>query len=224
MRYSRNIKIFRGGVDAAPFASLFFLVLLFTLLFYSHVFFPGVPIQLGNIEEPPEMITRAAKVHASGTIEFLGKSYDLAEFKAELQSRSQKGTLPKRVLFETEPQTSAKLATQIENLLKGAGIALKLPGTRNELPDDAGFAGGRNPVVVVGINLNGQLFFEHQLVSEAILQQKLTSAASQSPEPLTLLLQADKNVPAEKIVRLSRIATRARIASMRIATKPPAGS
>jgi biopolymer transport protein ExbD len=220
MRYSRNIKIFRGGVDAAPFASLFFLVVLFMFLFYSHVFFPGVPIQLGDREEPPEMTGRSAKVYSSGTIDFLGNSYDLSEFKSELQSRGQKGTLPRRVLFETEPQVNQKLATQVENLLKGAGIALKTPGNRLELPDDAGFAGARNPIVVVGINLNGQLFFEHQLVSETVLQQRLNAAVAQSSEPLTLLLQADKNVPTDRIVRLSKIASRARISELRIATKP----
>jgi biopolymer transport protein ExbD len=223
MRYSRNIKVFRGGVDAAPFASLFFLVVLFTMLFYSHVFFPGVPIKLIDEEGPPEMRARSAKIRASGSIEFLGTSYDLSGLKAELQSRGQKGTLPRRVLIETEPQAHAALTIQVENLLKGAGIALKLPGTRLALPDDAGFGGAHNPLVVAGINLNGQIFYQHQLVSEAVLQQKLAAAVAQTPEPLTLLLQADKDLPTGKLTRLSQIASRAGIAQLRIATKPAGG-
>ena len=79
MRYARNIKIFRGGVDAAPFASLFFLVVLFAMLFYSHVFFPGIPIKLADQEAPPEMQSRTVKVYTSGAIQFLGSSYDLAD-------------------------------------------------------------------------------------------------------------------------------------------------
>jgi biopolymer transport protein ExbD len=223
MRYSRNIKIFRGGVDAAPFASLFFLVVLFVMLFYSHVFFPGVPIKLVEEEPPPEMPARTVKVHASGTIQFLGGSYDLSGFKNELLSRSQKGTLPRRVLIETEPTANPRTANQVENLLKGAGIALKLPGARLELPDYAGFTGARNPIVVVGLNLNGQLFFQHQLVSEKVLQEKLADVVARASEPVTLYLQADKNVPAEKITRLAQIASRAQIAELRLATKPAGG-
>src|SRR5688572_28409207 len=148
MRFARNTKIFRGGVDAAPFAGVFFLVVLFVMLFYSNVFFPGVPIKLVDQEGAPEMETRSAKVLASGEIEFLGVSYDLGRLKTELQSRSQKGTLPRRILIKTEPKTDASLAAEVENLLKGAGIDLKLPGTRMELPNDAGFPGAQNPVVV----------------------------------------------------------------------------
>jgi biopolymer transport protein ExbD len=223
MRYSRNIKIFRGGVDAAPFASLFFLLVLFVMLFYSHTFFPGVPIKLVDEEPPPEMQSRTVKVHASGNIQFLGTSYDLSGLKNELQSRSQKGTLPRRLLIETEPTANPRTVTQVENLLKGAGIALKLPGARLELPDFAGFTGARNPVVVVGLNLNGQLFFQHQLVSERVLQEKLAEAVAHASEPITLYLQADKNVPAERITRLAQIASRAQITDLWIATKPGGG-
>ncbi len=223
MRYSRNIKIFRGGVDAAPFASMFFLVVLFVMLFYSHTFFPGVPVKLVDEEPPPEMQSRSVKVSAAGTIQFLGNSYDLSGFKNELQSRSQKGTLPRRVLLETEPTASPRSVSQVENLLKGAGIALKLPGARLELPDFAGFTGARNPVVVVGLNLNGQLFFQHQLISEKVLLDKLAEAVGRATEPLTLLLQADKNVPYGKITRLAEIAKRAGITDVYFATKPTAG-
>jgi biopolymer transport protein ExbD len=220
MRFQRNTKIFRGGVDAAPFAAVFFLIVMFVMLFYSHVFFPGVPIKLADQEGAPEMENRTAKVLASGEVEFLGTPYTPREFRAELRTRGQQGTLPKRVLIESEAKADADFASEVENLLKGAGIDLKLPGTRLELPDDAGFPGAPNPVVVVGINLNGQLFFQHQLVSETVLEERLAAAVKRASEPLTLLLQADKNVPAEKIVILSRIASRAGISEMRIATKP----
>ena len=223
MRYSRNTKIFRGGVDAAPFAGVFFLMVMIVMLFYSHVFFPGVPIQLQDQESAPEMTSRSVKVLASRRIEFLGNLYTFREFREELQTQIQKGTLPKRLLIDREAQADAVLATAVEDLLKGAGVALKLPGTRLEPPDDAGFPGAQNPLVVVGINLNGQIFFQHQLISEAALQERLTTAVRRVAEPTTLLLQADKNVPVDKIASLSRIARRAGIAELRLATKP-AGS
>jgi biopolymer transport protein ExbD len=221
MRYSRNIKIFRGGVDAAPFASLFFTVVLFTMLFYSHVFFPSVPIKVADEEAPPEMLSRTVKVNASGEVEFLGNTYNMAGFKNELQVRGQKGTLPHRVVIDSEPSANPRTRAQVENLLKGAGIALKLPGSRMELPDYADYTGAHNPIVVVGMNLNGQIFFQHQLVSEKVLQEKLKEASARSPEPLTLLLQADKNVPLGRVMALGQLALRAKIADFRIATKPP---
>ncbi|HTG43066.1 MAG TPA: biopolymer transporter ExbD [Verrucomicrobiae bacterium] len=220
MRYSRNVKIFRGGVDAAPFAGLFFVVVMFMMLFYSHIFFPGVPVKLTDEEGPPEMKRRSARVLSSGEIEFLGQSYSMPALKEEIQARAQKGTLPRRVQFEAEPGAPAGAKEQVENQLKAAGIALKIPGTRLELPDDAGFAGAHNPVVVVGINVNGQIFFQHQLVTEEALQSKLSMAVEKAGEPITLLLQADKSVATDKVVRLSQIASRAGITEMRIATKP----
>jgi biopolymer transport protein ExbD len=221
MRFSRNTKIFRGGVDAAPFAGVFFLLVLFLMLFYSHVFFPGVPIQLADQEGAPELASRSAKVLASGEVVFLGMTYSVEEFKVELRTLGQRGTLPRRLIIEAEPQADQALTAEVENLLKGAGINLKYPGTRLDLANDAGFPGAATPVVVVGINLNGQLFFQHQLVSESTLEERLTTTVRQTAAPMTLVLQADKNVTTERIVRLSQIANRAGIAELRIATKPP---
>jgi biopolymer transport protein ExbD len=220
VRYQRNVKIFRGGVDAAPFAGLFFVVVLFMMLFYSHVFFPGVPIKLDAVEIPPEMTARSVKILNSGRIEFLGDSYDLTGLKQELQRRSQKGTLPRRVLLESDLGVKETRVTEIENLIKDAGIGLKLPGTRLDLPEDAGFAGAHNPLVVVGVNLNGQIFFEHQKIDDGGLEQQLKSARERAGDELTLVLQADKKVPYETITRLSQIARRAGILYMRLATKP----
>jgi biopolymer transport protein ExbD len=221
VRYQRNVKIFRGGVDAAPFAGLFFVVVLFMMLFYSHVFFPGVPIKLDAVEAPPpEMTARSIRILESGKIEFLGDSYDTTGLKQELQRRTQKGTLPRRLLLESELGVKETRVTQIENLLKDAGIGIKLPGTRLDPPEAAGFVGARNPVVVVGVNLNGQIFFEHQKIDETSLEQQLSKARKQSSEDLTVVLQADKKVPYETITRLGQIAHRAGILYMRLATKP----
>lgn len=46
MRLPRNAKIFRGQLDAAPFAGVMFLLLLFIVLQSKLVFTPGVRIDL----------------------------------------------------------------------------------------------------------------------------------------------------------------------------------
>lgn len=46
MRFPRNAKIFRGHFDVIPFASVFFLLVIFLLLNTYLVFPPGVEIEL----------------------------------------------------------------------------------------------------------------------------------------------------------------------------------
>ena len=51
MRLPRNAKIFRGQIDAAPFASVFFLIVLLLLINGRLFFTPGVPIALPSVSE-----------------------------------------------------------------------------------------------------------------------------------------------------------------------------
>jgi biopolymer transport protein ExbD len=221
MRYPRNIKIFRGGVDAAPFAGLFFATVLFLVLLYSHVFFPGVPIELSDVEGPPEASARTVAVLKNGNVRFLGETVDMAGFQSTLKEHMQKGDLPRRVVLESEPGVDEQLPKRVENLLRDAGLSIKLPGTRMELPDDAGFVGAPNPVIVVGLNLNGQIFFQHQLIQRTTLQRRLAEMVEKWGGDLTLVLQADKQVPFEQVLVLSEVARKAGISRMRLGTRPP---
>jgi biopolymer transport protein ExbD len=223
MRYPRNVKIFRGGIDAAPFAGMFFVTMLMMMLFYSHVFFPGVPIELGPETEEPSVGPRAVRVLKHGELMFLGVPMPVEALDKELQTRAQRGTLPRRVVLETDHGADSALAERVQTSLTAAGIAIKLPGSRLELPEDAGFTGAANPVLVVAMNLNGQIFFEQQLLREEVLQERLMMAVERSSEPLTLVLQADKMVPLHKITRLSQIARRAGIKRVQLATRPGVG-
>jgi len=137
MRFSRNAKIFRGQLDAAPLAGVFFLLVIFLLL-ASLVYTPGIPIQLSRIE----------------------------------------------------------------------------------LPSSQNFIGTTNQTVVVAINIGGQFFFENQIISEAQLQARLATAASQSHAPLTLMVLADKSVAYNTIVRLTQLAEQAGIKQALLQQRP----
>ncbi len=50
MKFPRNAKIFRGQLDAAPLAGVFFLLCIFLLLSSSLVFTPGVHIRLPSVQ------------------------------------------------------------------------------------------------------------------------------------------------------------------------------
>ncbi len=133
MRFPRNTKIFRGQLDAAPFAGVLFVLVIFLLLNTSLVFTPGVPIRL------PE--------------------------------------------------------------------AVNLPGSAN-------------PTLMVVVDGTGQLYFENQVSDEAHLKEKFQAAVAQAKDPLTLIIQADKEVKYEMLVRLSLLARSTGIKEALLATRP----
>jgi biopolymer transport protein ExbD len=132
MKFPRNARIFRGQLDAAPFLSVFFLLVIFVLL-GSLVYTPGVRVQLPVSDD-------------------------------------------------------------------GAGVA--------------------GPTAAVAIDANGQYFFRNQLVDRAHLLSHLQTAVSNSPEPLTLIVQADKETKRESLDQLAAIAKEAGIRELVLATLP----
>ena len=132
MKFPRNAKIFHGQLDVAPFAGVFFLLVLFVLL-GALVYTPGVMINLPKAED--------------------------------------------------------------------------LPGTDK-------------PTVAVAVDATGQLYFDNQIITPAALLSRLRSVVRKSPEPLALLVQADKDVNYQTLVHLSTIARDAGITEAFLATLP----
>ena len=135
MRFPRGTKIFRGQLDMAPFAGVFFLLVIFLLLRSSFVFTPGVPIRL---------------------------------------------------------------------------------------PDAVNLSGVAGPTAVVAVDGTGQIYFENQVCNEERLQEQLQAAVARAPEPLTLVVQADRNVKYEVLVRLGLLARAAGVKEALLATRPQA--
>jgi biopolymer transport protein ExbD len=136
MRFPRNAKVLRSPLDAAPFAGVFVLLLMFLLLQSNFVYTTGVKIEL--------------------------------------------------------PAAGA------------------LPGTRN-------------PTVIVAVDRRGGLYFANQLVREDDLQRELAAVAQRfrtARQDVTLVVQADKTVPLESVVRLAELARAAGIKEILQATRP----
>ena len=55
MKLPRNVKIFRGQLDAAPFASVAFLLLIFLVLQSKLVFTPGLLLRIDAPEVPLDL-------------------------------------------------------------------------------------------------------------------------------------------------------------------------
>lgn len=134
MKFPRNIRLLRSPFDVAPFAAVFFILIIFLLLSaLSPV--PGLQMRL----EPP--------------------------------------------------------------------VADNLPGTDR-------------PSVSVAVSADGRYYYGNQIVSEAALQASLAGAAKKSPEPLTLVIQADKSVTYDQLVHLTLLARDAGIRNALLATLP----
>ena len=133
MKFPRNARIFRGQLDAAPFASVFFLLVIFVLL----------------------------------------------------------------------------------------GSMLYAPGIRVNLPSagDLPLTGAEGPTLSVAVTTNA-LYFDNQLISENEFSNRLYSATRNLGKPMTLIVQADKEVTEEKLLHLRILSYQAGVQDMLLATLP----
>jgi biopolymer transport protein ExbD len=95
------------------------------------------------------------------------------------------------------------------------------PGVRLELPVAGNLPGTDKPTVAVAIDANGRLYFDNQVIDEGQLAGRLRQAARDRAQPLTLLVQADKLVKYDQLVRLTLLARDAGITEAWLATLPP---
>ena len=102
------------------------------------------------------------------------------------------------------------------------GSLIYTPGARVELqlPQGKGLPGTDKPTVSVAIDADGRLYYENQWIDEKALLGRLREAASKSSDSLTLVVQADKRVAHERVIRLELLAREAGIAEALQATLP----
>ena len=70
MRFPRHSRIFKGQLDAAPFAGVFFLVLIFITFNSQLVFTPGVRIELPQADGLAGTSNPTARVYVDGSGQF----------------------------------------------------------------------------------------------------------------------------------------------------------
>lgn len=94
------------------------------------------------------------------------------------------------------------------------------PGLPIRLPETANLPGSANPSVAVAVDSGNVIYFENQAVSPVRLAEKLKSAVEESKEPLTLIIQADREVKYEMLVQLGLLARDVGIKEALLATSP----
>ena len=104
------------------------------------------------------------------------------------------------------------------------GAFLPTPGFPLRLPVAANLPGTGGPTVSLAMDADGRCFFENQVMTQAQLAPKLHAAAAASPAPLTLIINADKQVTYDQLIQITLLARDAGITNALLATLPVAGA
>ena len=93
-------------------------------------------------------------------------------------------------------------------------------GLRVQLPLSGELPGSDKPTVNVAVDAKGKLFYRNEELTEAALGIRLAAAVTNAGEPITLVIQADKSVPNERLIQLGTLARKAGIHDAVLATLP----
>jgi biopolymer transport protein ExbD len=122
MKFQRNARIFKGQLDAAPFATVFFLLVVFLML-ESLVYTPGVRITLPMAGDLPgtDKPTVAVGIDANGRLYFENQGIDEAHLKEKLRAAAI-ATPGLNLLIEADESVPQKRVIQLSMLAREAGI------------------------------------------------------------------------------------------------------
>ena len=132
MRFPRANKIFRGQLDAAPFAAVFFLLVIFLLLSSSLVFTPGLPISLPDAANLPGTAnpTLVVALDATGQIYFENQLTPENQLKVKLRLAAESSREPLTLVVQADKSVTYETLARLGLLARDAGIKEILLATR----------------------------------------------------------------------------------------------
>jgi len=136
MKFPRNARIFRGHLEIAPFASVFFLLVIFISL-SSLMYTPGVKIQLPTADNLPgiDKPSVSVAIDSNGRLYYANKSIVEADLKNELKDELRKTAgKPLMLIVHADQQVTYKMLLGLTLLARDAGISEALLAT---LPNPA---------------------------------------------------------------------------------------
>jgi biopolymer transport protein ExbD len=103
------------------------------------------------------------------------------------------------------------------------GIPIRLPAALSGRAN--GVTGAQGAKVTVGIGAGtaqnpGALYFQQQIMNDGEFKRRLKEAVRKSPEPLTLIIQADANAPSGRTYQIEQLAAEAGITNALLALQP----
>lgn len=132
MKFTRNVRIFQTRLQAAPFAAVFFLLLMFlmlSMLLYTHP--QGVRIELPTAEGLPgtDQPTISVAIDANGTMYFQNQYIEESNLTARLHQEVTNAPEPLTLLIHADAKASTDKLLRLSLLARQAGITNGLLAT-----------------------------------------------------------------------------------------------
>ena len=124
MKFPRNARIFRGQLDAAPFAIVFFLLVIFMML-GSLLYTPGVALQLPVAGDLPGIDKPAVHVAVdkNGHFYFESTPVQEAELLDKLKKAVANSAQPLTMVLYQDEEVTFKTQMNLRMLALNAGIS-----------------------------------------------------------------------------------------------------
>jgi biopolymer transport protein ExbD len=136
MRFPRNVKIFRGQLDAAPFAGVIFLIVILLLLHTKLAYTPGVRIDLPEVQYPlagtpnPTIIVA---LDAAGNLYYENQQIGDEELFRRLKSQVKNSKVPLTLEVHADRSGTRETMLRVQSLAFSAGFDDVLWATRPQL-------------------------------------------------------------------------------------------
>ena len=139
MKFPRNTKIFRGQFDAAPFASVLFVFIIFMLLHPALVFLPGVPVNLPEAVDLPGTTNpkTVVVIDRGGQMYFESQAIDEAALKEKLEAAVLKDKGALTLVVQADKEARHETLVRLAVLARAVGIREVLLATRPQLVPSA---------------------------------------------------------------------------------------
>ncbi|MDB6110089.1 MAG: biopolymer transporter ExbD [Pedosphaera sp.] len=131
MKFPRNAKIFRGQLDATPFAGVFFCLVLFILL-ASMVYTPGVfirlPVSSAGVPgvDGPKL---AVAVAANGQLYFKNQPIQRTNLQQRLQEEVKNCAQPLTLVLQADKGVTVEMLDNLADMARATGITNVLQAT-----------------------------------------------------------------------------------------------
>ena len=123
MKFARNAYISRGHLDAAPFASVLLLLVIF-LLAGSLVYTPGVRLQLPTANDLPgtDRPSVSVALDKNGRLYFENQGIEEDELRGRLSEIARKSKAPMTLLVHADKDATQESLVHLALLARDAGI------------------------------------------------------------------------------------------------------
>ena len=130
MKFPRNTRLLRNPFDIAPFAAVFFLLVIFLML-AALLPTPGIPLQLPGADDLPgtDRPTVAVAVDANGRFYFANQFVSEAQLKSALAAAARNSREPLTLVIHADKSVTYEQLVRLTLLARDAGIQHALLAT-----------------------------------------------------------------------------------------------